>query len=416
MDTCGFAKSIHQTVLLQMKNKPIRTLLIKTALLVPALFFANILEAQTTVSLQQAIDSVLKRDPSVQAASLQVIQNRQLQKSSVSIPNPEVLAESPTGEFYTIGVNQSFDFPGTYVRQHQYQKEQTRLAGFGKAISSLEVKFQVSRLYLNAQYQFALQQLLKKQDSLYKSLSDAADKQYTNGKLDLVQKTFANVRYGEVHLKYESAKADQEALLQQLALLTGITGSIQVDHLQPDLKRGKPNVSLAANPYMGYTQQMEMVSRRLWQVEKNRALPGFTIGYLNQGPMNTPIGFRFRAGITIPFWFWQYSGRIQAAKTGIRVAEFQSQAQQQQLTMQLIAAQSSMSNASSALLFYEDTSLKQAETIESAAQKLFNAGETDFTTYLRTLNDSYAIRFNHLEAVRNYNEASLELNFLSGNL
>lgn len=399
-----------------MRDRSNRSMLIRLAMVFVALAPVQFLEAQTTLTLQQAVDSVLKRDPSVQAATLQVVQSQQLQKSSVSLANPEVLAESPTGEFYTIGVTQSFDFPGTYVRQSQYQREQTRLAGFAKTISSLEVKFQVARIYLNAQYQFALLQLLNKQDSLYKGISDAADRQYTSGKLDLVQKTFANLQYGEIHVKAQAAKADYDAALQQLAMLTGVTSSFQVESLSPDLKKDKPNFSLAANPYMGYSLQQEIVSKRLWQVERNKALPGFTIGYLNQGPMNTPIGFRFRAGITVPIWFWQYSGRMQAAKTGIRVAQFQSQAQQQQLSLQLITAQSTMSKATTALLFYEGTALTQAETIGNAAQRLFSAGETDYTTYLRTLNDSYSIRFNHLEAVRAYNEASLELNYLSGNL
>lgn len=393
-----------------------RTWLLRVAILLIALAVPDSAAAQTTLGLQQVVDSVLKRAPAVQAASLQVVQSQQLQKSSVSIPNPEVLTESPTGEFYTIGVTQSFDFPGTYIRQNQYQKEQTKLAGFGKAISSLEVKFQVHRIYLNAQYQFALLNLLMKQDSLYKSLSDAADKQYNGGKLDLVQKTFANLQYGEVHLKVGSAQVEYEMSLQQLALLTGITSTFTVDTLKLDLKHEKPNVTLAASPYLAFALQQEIVSRRLWQVERNRALPGFAVGYLNQGPMSTPIGFRFRAGITVPIWFWQYSGRIQAAKTGVRMAEFQSQSQQQQLSLQLITAQSSMSKATNALMFYEDTGLKQAEIIENAAQKLFTTGLTDYSTYLRTLNDSYSIRFNHLEAVRNYNEASLELNFLSGNL
>lgn len=398
-----------------MKN-PNKTMLLKMIILFIALVVTNFLNAQMTVSLQQALDSVLKRDPAVQAASLQIVQSQQLQKSSVSIPNPEVLAESPTGEFYTIGVTQSFDFPGTYVRQNQYQKEQTKLAGFGKAISSLEVKLQLHRIYLNAQYQFALLKLLQRQDTLYKSLSDAADKQFNSGQLDLVQKTFANIQYGELHLRFEAAKVEHAASLQQLALLTGITSAFEIDTLTLDVKRGKPNITLSANPYLAYSLQQEIVSRKLWQVERNKALPGFAVGYLNQGPMSTPVGFRFRAGITVPIWFWQYSGRMKAAKTGMRVTGFQSQSQQQQLSLQLISAQSAMSKATSALLFYEDAGLKQAETIENAAKKLFSAGATDYTTYLRTLNESYSIRFNHLEALRNYNEATLELNYLSGNL
>ncbi|HTF05298.1 MAG TPA: TolC family protein [Bacteroidia bacterium] len=374
------------------------------------------IKAQQTVTLKQALDSALQRSPAVQAAALQTIQSRQLQKSSVSLDNPEVVAESPSGEFYTIGVQQSFDFPGTYVRQHQYQKEQTKLSGFAQAISAIEVKREVGKLYLDIQYQQARLVLLNKQDSLYRSISEAAVRTFNAGKLDYIQRTFAEVQSAEVHLRYEQAKADYVAAQEQLALFTGIAAPFGVDPLAASLVREPLQVSLAANPYVGFYAQQGVVSKRLLQVERNRFMPGFMFGYLNQGPANTPVSYRFRAGITVPLWFWQYTGRIQAARTGIQIAEQQSLAQQQQFSSQLIGARAEQSKSTLALIYYEETGLNQAKGIEDAAGRIFNAGQSDYTTYLRTLNDAYNIRFNHIEATRNYNWSVIQLNYLSGNL
>jgi outer membrane protein TolC len=175
-------------------------------------------------------------------------------------------------------------------------------------------------------------------------------------------------------------------------------------------------VNLSGNPYVGFYEQQQVVNKRLLQVERNRFMPGFMFGYLNQGPANTPVNFRFRAGITVPLWFWQYTGRIQAARTGIRIAAQQSLVQQQQFSSQLIRARAEQSKSTFALIYYEETGLKQAQGIEDAAGRIFNAGESDYTTYLRTLNDAYNIRFNHIEAIRNYNWSVIQLNYLSGNL
>lgn len=386
-------------------------------LLAGCALFTLSLSAQQAITLKQAIDSSLKRSPQVQVAALQTIQSKQLQKSSVSLDNPEVLAESPTGEFYTIGVQQSFDFPGTYVRQHQYQKEQTNLASIGKTISEIEVKLEISRLYLDLQYRQAELALLEKQDSLYKAVSVAAGRQFAAGSIDYLQKVFAESQYGQVHLQYEQAKTEYAASQEQLFLFTGIKAPYRVDSLGATFARERiETFSFSANPYIGYYNQQLLVNRRLLQVERNRFMPGFMFGYLNQGPMSTPLTYRFRMGITVPLWFWQYNGRIQAARTGIRIAEQQNAAQVQQMSFQLINARAAQTKSTAALLYYEETGLKQAQGIEDAASRFFKGGETDYSTYLRTLNDAYSIRLKHLDALRNYNMSIIQLNYLSGKL
>ncbi len=385
-------------------------------LMLCCVFFSLSIDAQQIISLKQAIDSSLKRSPQVQVAALQTLQSRQLQKSSVNLDNPEVLAESPTGDFYTIGVQQSFDFPGTYIRQHQYQEEQTKLAAIGKTISEIDVKREISRLYLDLQYRQAELALFKKQDSLYNAVSLSAARQFTAGTIDFLQKIYAESQYGQAHLQYEQARTEYTALQEQLSLFTGIAPPYRVDSLAASFIRERIDFSLSANPYIGYFNQQLLVNRRLLQVERNRFMPGFMFGYLNQGPMSTPLTYRFRMGITVPLWFWQYNGRIQAARTGIRITEQQNAAQVQQISSQLINARAEQTKSTTALLYYEGTGLKQAQGIEDAASRFFKGGETDYATYLRTLNDAYTIRLKHIEAVRSYNMSVIQLNYLSGKL
>ena len=51
-----------------------------------------------------------------------------MEKKATHIPDPELILESTTGDFMTIGVQQSFDFPTVYARQKQLAEQQTELS------------------------------------------------------------------------------------------------------------------------------------------------------------------------------------------------------------------------------------------------------------------------------------------------
>lgn len=73
------------------------------------------------------------------------------EKAAFNLPNPEVKAESPTGEFYAVGVLQWFDFPAVYVRQKQVAKAETALAQAGQRVSENELRYTIRSLYLETQ-------------------------------------------------------------------------------------------------------------------------------------------------------------------------------------------------------------------------------------------------------------------------
>ena len=64
--------------------------------------------AQQVLTEDEAVSKALANNKNIQAASLQVKQQQQLLKSAINLPNPEFFWESPTGNFYTGSITQSF--------------------------------------------------------------------------------------------------------------------------------------------------------------------------------------------------------------------------------------------------------------------------------------------------------------------
>jgi outer membrane protein TolC len=376
--------------------------------------------AQTTLTEQEAISAALKKSPLLNAATLQVKQQKQLQGTSFNLANPDITLESPSGDFMTVGVLQSFEFPSVYVKQGQLAKQQTVLAEKGMNITEAEVKQQVKSVYLNLQFANQVLQQLKKQDSIYSGIADAANRQFTAGQIDFVAKTFAATQYGEVHSQFLQAQTDAYIALHQLQLYTGIADSIAtVPFSKNSSSLSITNITtdsatLVSTPLIQYYTQTQSVAKKSLQLEKNKALPGFSIGYMNQGLKNTEIPLRLRAGINIPIWFWQYRASIKAAKTNLQITEQNTLAQQQNLNAKMQQAKGDVLKYQSSLAYYESTGLKQADDLITASGRMFSAGQNDYITYLRTLSDAYNIQVKYLETLRAFNQSIININYLNG--
>jgi outer membrane protein TolC len=377
-------------------------------------------QGQTPLTEQQAVDLALKQSHLLNAATLQVKQQKQLQGASFNLANPDITLESPTGEFMTVGVLQSFEFPTVYLKQGQLARQQTLLAEKGKMLTEAEVKQQIKTVYLNLQFTNQTLQQLEKQDSIYSGIAVAADRQFSAGQIDFVAKTFAATQYGEVHNQLLQAKADAILALRQLQLYTGVKDSITTS---PFVKNSSfllstgvitDSATLASTPYIQYYLQTQSVAKKSLQLERNKALPGFSFGYMNQGLKNTEIPLRLRAGINIPIWFWQYSAAIKAAKTNLQITQQNTLAQQQSLNSRLQQSKSDAIKFQSSLTYYESIGVQQANDLITASSRMFAAGQIDYIAYLRTLSDAYNIQIKYLETLHAFNQSIININYLNG--
>ncbi len=383
---------------------------------------ASPLVGQITLTQQQVVDSAVMHSPMVSAAEYKLLSQHQLKKSAFNLPNPEVVAESPTGEFYTIGVLQTFEFPSVYFKQRKVASQQEELAITEKSITVNEARYQASVLYVQFQYLIAQLEQLRVRDSLYEQLSSAANRMFAAGQMDFLEKTYAESQYGEVHLLFTGVKTDVDVIQQQLRILTGISTSFvptpitKLSEVPGIIAMTSDSGLFIRNPLVDYYRRQNLLSTSMLSLEKQRALPGFVLGYFNQGPMTTPIQYRFRAGITVPLWFWQYSGNIRAARyQTLRSAQLYK-ANQQQMSAQQVRAQGDYFKYKESVAFYESKGMKQSLELINASERFYSSGQYDLVTHIRNLNDAFEIQLNYLEALKNYNLSVVQIHNIQGTL
>ncbi len=382
--------------------------------------FAYSTLAQKMLSETEVVDLVLSNSAAIRAADLTIRQSGQLLKGAYTIPNLDVFTDSPSGEFYTVGVNQSFQLPVVYKRQYQLQNQQIGLAQTEKRIAEIDIRFRVRTLYLALQYAEALGQQYQFQDSVYNQLQLIAGRQFTAGQIDYLSKTFAESQAGEVRNQLRQARADVQTISQQLQRLFGRPEPIQTATLGrnlPSFALTEPDsAAFGQNPSLAFFRQTEVISQQQIGLERARSLPGIMVGYYNQSSRETPTQLRFRFGLTLPVWFGQYRSRTAAAQTGLQLARQRTTAQVQTLSVDLQQAQGDFNKYRQSLDYYETTGLRQSDDIINTARRLFQSGQNDYVSFLRTINDAYAIRQRYLDALRNYNQSLLTINYLTGNL
>ena len=371
--------------------------------------------SQKILQLQTVIDSSLVNNPSVKAANAAVQQQQHLVKSAINLPSPEILLQNPTGNFYTIGAQQSFDFPTVYSSQKKVQKENVKLAEIAKTRSSADLKYQISILYSELRFEQQSLQLLQQQDSIYSVIATNADRSFKAGTIDYIQSSFAKLQAGQVKTNLFVAQANYNSILQSIKTISGIKADFLADTNEMETLL-KTDATIDQNTNLLFAKQEIIISEKRLKLERQKLLPGFNIGFINAGEKDTPFKNQLFAGLRIPLWFWQYKGNINAAKSQIEVSKFNSQNEILKTTVELQSAQSKNAAYKKALDFYKSDASKLASSLIDASNRFYKSGNYSVTEYLRNLNDAANIQKNYLELQKNYNQTIIYIQYLTGNL
>lgn len=398
------------------KNWKSKTLLKKLNLFLVAFLLLSInVFSQKTLPLQTVIDSSLVNNPSIKAANATVQQQQHLVKSAINLPSPEILLQNPTGNFYTIGAQQSFDFPTVYSSQRKIQKENVKLAEIAKNRNVADLKYQISILYSELRFEQQSVQLLQQQDSIYSVIATNADRSFKAGTIDYIQSSFAKLQAGQVKTNLYVAQANYNSILQSIKTISGIKSDFLTDNKETETLF-KTEANIDQNTNLLFAKQEIIISEKRLKLERQKLLPGFNIGFINAGEKNTPFSNQLFAGLRIPLWFWQYKGNINAAKSQIEVSKFNSQNEILRTTTEFQSAQSKNVAYKKALDFYKSDASKLATSLIDASNRFYKSGNYSVTEYLRNLNDAADIQKNYLEIQKNYNQSIIYIQYLTGNL
>jgi outer membrane protein, heavy metal efflux system len=376
-------------------------------------------QAQTLLTPEAAIEAVLKNHPLAKAAEARTKAKEYEEKAAFGLPNPEINAESPTGEFYAIGLLQSFEFPTVYMHQKKVAKAETARAQTSALVNKNDLRRATRMLYLEAQWSDYQANLAYQRDSVFQKIAATAQRQFAAGDIDYLQKTLVENEVGKAKLEKMTTAQTAATALAQLGRFIGEKDAIRVQSLHADSVDSaiEPKVTTDIGSYaptLALERRTVEVAEAKVKLSQSRALPNFSVGYLNQGARETPLDYRFRATVGIPLWVGQYRSATKAAQTEVEAARQQLTAQEQANQMAVNNTLNDLNNARIQVLYYEQEALLRSKNLILAAARMREAGQIDYPSFLRTLDQAFEVQKEYGAQMTAHEIARIELAYLLG--
>ncbi|MBS0424081.1 MAG: CusA/CzcA family heavy metal efflux RND transporter [Proteobacteria bacterium] len=391
--------------------------------------------AQTnSKSLDSLIEMAKKQNLQLKTATLEVQQNKTLQKTSFDPTKTNFsLTQDPTSGGNidnSIGFTQSFAWPSYYRKQKNVLIQQTALADKYRNLTETELIREVKLAYYNYIYGIEKIRLLNYQDSIYRNFSEKAAVRLKAGETSRLEKLTADNKYQEVLLMRKEALADlqiYELTLQQLLNTTEPVVITDSSLSVLEFRTDQDTSTLNRHPLMNYYQQQVQVKSSTVQLEKAKMLPEFTLGYSHQlvisgfdpAKINRTYfpGTRIagiQVGVGIPLFNGANKARLNASKIAVTVSQTQLQRISKELQTQYLRLLQEYQKYQQTIQYYQSMGLKQADEQIRIARVAFSKGEIGYIEFVQSISLAIQSKLQYLSALNQYDQTIIQLNYLQG--
>jgi len=377
-----------------------------------------------------ALDSNL----SVQSSTYSVEVQKSLKGASWNLPKTSI--EVQYGQFNSYNkdnsftVSQSFAFPTVYINQNKLANANVKSSELQLKASQLEIAVQVKQVYWQLAYLHSRQKLFVYQDSLYAGFLRAAKLRAKVGETNRLEMINASSQSLEVKNELQQVTADLSIYYQKLQTLlnTDLSISLSDTVLQRiDFKPMADSSVLAGNPLVSYAHQQVEISHFEKNVEQSRMMPDFSVGYFSQTmrgtqevngmPRTFGPGDRFngiQAEIAIPLWFVSNTAKIKSARLKELVSQTDAENYSKSVASNYRTLLGEFTKIGNSLAYYEKQAVPEANMIIDQATRSYKAGAMDYLEYIHNLDQALSIRKNYLDALNNYNQILISIEFITG--
>ncbi|MGV3508446.1 MAG: CusA/CzcA family heavy metal efflux RND transporter [Sphingobacteriaceae bacterium] len=406
----------------------------KTTALLLAIVLMSISQfsiAQTPITLTAAIDTALKNNLQVKHEQLKSKYQQMLIGTSANISQATLSGEAgQINSSYTdtrFGIWQSFNFPTVYSRQKELLKAEWKSSVLNIAVNKVLLKKQVTQLFYELVYIDQKRQLLQHTDTLYLEFYKKAELRLAKGETNILEKTSAETLLGQVEMQLTQLNQDASVLQLQLQLLLNTKQVFVPDYADHKLAMESVGDSLSLNEHPAIKQiaQQQVIAESAIRLEKSKLLPDLSFGYNNAsikgiGPDNKLYnGYdRFSSvqlGIGIPIFRGAQNAKIKSSLINKQVAQSNYTMEVNNMTTAYHSAIFQYHKYLQAVQYFESKPLKNAALITSTANQQIAGGDINYLEWVQLVNQATMVKNDYLEAVRNLNEAIIQLNYFFNN-
>ncbi|MEZ0541568.1 CusA/CzcA family heavy metal efflux RND transporter [Fibrella arboris] len=401
-----------------------------------------------TLTLDQALQQATTRNGQLQIANLGVTQQQALRRTAYEAGRLSVTAL--LGQYNSrrfdnnLTVAHTIPNPVLMRRLADLNDQTVASRQAAVAVTQNDIRYQVKAAYYELNYLHQRRRLYLQQDTLLTEFVQAATLRVKTGEAGSLEKATAESQLADQRVRL--AQLDAELIASRTRLKTLLYSPDALDATEQALPKlmlpyaidslqrpqsGLPRSVVALSdqhPQIRQLQQQILVAEQTRLVEQARLRPDFLIGLFSQTLIGNQLidgqeiyfgpGYRFtggQLGVTFPLFGKAQKARVEAARIGEQVAQAELQTGQFALHQQVQQAVNQYDQYRTALAYYEQNGLAQAQLIQTNARRAFRGGDIGYVEFSLAIQQALTIRSSYLDLLNQYNQSVLYITYLLGN-
>lgn len=393
-----------------------------TLVLMMSIFSEGSLQAQNNqqlvpISIDDAVEQVVKHYPALKASQLEVESQQALKKTAWDFGKTSVFTggeelNENEGVRTLVGVQQQNIDLFSIAAKNKLQKEKIALAESNLQLSNAELKYAVKQDYGNLYAKKQLYQLHQELDSTFSDFERAAKIRYETEATSRLAYLSASNQAKKISNEKVQAYSDYMIALQQFnrwfvgETLYTVRSSVEVASLLLDL-----DTSLSNHPVLKMEAQRVKLAEQNIKSTQSNYLPQLNLQYGVQEVGGESGFYQYQVGVNIPLFFNVEKGKVQAAKLNREIAE----QRQLQVTLQLKSeyqqARQRYAKWQSAWQYYEKEALQLAKEQRQAALFAYREGAIDYVSFLQLVKDALLIEKEGWQTYQEYLNSQFNLEY-----
>jgi len=398
-------------------------------LLITAQF--SLINAQTTISVEETVKAALGNHPLRSAADAVVAETRGELSASLSPEPPQIALEYegiPSGsglsdhEEKRLSLSQGLEFPLKTMIRYQQGKTAVDRSYLAKSILLLDLEKLTREVFIDAWRLQEEVKILRENAAAQAEYTASVSRMNELGGTALLDLKRAQVESLIAGRELQSAETRKDAALSQLEMITGLktgtagleypaanypgTGSISSSDYHPD-----------SNPETNLTELETLIAGYETKLAAAGWLPDLEISYFQQNvpAENDPDFWGVEFGISVPLWFWIGNrGEIQSAKAHRRITDAEHQNTIMEQTILWNAACAGLQNSYDQFTLFENEVLPLALNTSVLAEKNYHLGAASYLDVVDARKNYLEYKLESVEIAAGLYRNIIQLDRLSG--
>lgn len=372
------------------------------------------------IKIEDAINIALQNNKEIKAYTFKVDEQKALIPSAIALEKTTFTFGTDQNNIaengYPLkiwGISQSMSFPTLYSAELKAKRVEHSIAETELKIKTESLIKQVSANYIEIQIVNEKLEIYTRIDSLYLNILKGATARYNNGEITNLDLLTIKAKQQQVKNQLNEIKYNLENSFAKLKTLMGYDSSFVVSPIIIVLPLAEKKIE--SSPYFLWLKSQEALSAANISVEKNKLLPDISFNYFlgSNSYENAKKYHGFEAGISIPIFFNAQNSKLKASKLRMNATNKLTEYEIELLKLKQNELYSTHFKLKGLIDQYNESGGILYNEIIKTANLSYEKGEIDFLRFATSIETALQIRVEYLTNLINYNNVTLDLNYIS---